>query len=66
MKIILTCGHAVATLSAGYPVMTKAANKYGERAVSHRVVCGDCQSIYKQQGECFDTEDAAQEWLNEK
>jgi len=66
MKIILTCGHAVPALSAGYPVMTKAVDKYGEKAVSHRVVCGDCHSVYRQQGEFFETEDHAQEWLLKK
>ncbi len=66
MRIILTCGHAVDSLDAGYTLMTKAADRNGEKAVSHRLVCADCHSGYKAQGQTFETEAQAQKWLLEK
>jgi hypothetical protein len=66
MNIILTCGHKVDSLDRAYPVMTKAFDNRGEKAVSHRVVCGSCEDMYRQQGEFFETEDHAQEWLLKK
>jgi len=63
MNIILSCGHKVESLDRAYPVMTKAFDNRGEKAVSHRVVCGSCEDMYRQQGEIFDTEQDATEWF---
>jgi len=46
--------------------MTKAADRNGEKAVSHRLVCANCHSGYKEQGQTFETESQAQKWLLEK
>jgi len=66
MKIILTCGHLVNSLEAGYTLMTKAADRNGEKAVSHRTVCADCYNTYNREGLGFDTAEQAQDWLLEK
>jgi hypothetical protein len=62
-KIILSCGHEVDDFDDGYEVMVKATDRRGEKAISYMVVCGACEDRYRQSGDLFDHENAADAWL---
>jgi hypothetical protein len=61
--IILSCGHEVSNFNKSFNVLTKATSREGEKAISYSCVCGSCEDIYRQNGQLFDTEVKAYEWL---
>jgi hypothetical protein len=46
--------------------MTKGIDRYGERAIEYQTVCGPCEDRYRQQGQIFDFEEVAHQWVLKK
>jgi hypothetical protein len=63
-RIILSCGHEVFDFKHSYHTMTKGTDRYGERAIVYQTVCGTCEDRYRQQGQIFDFEEVAYQWVS--
>jgi hypothetical protein len=63
-RIILSCGHEVFDFKHSYHTMTKGTDKYGDRAIVYQTVCGTCEDRYRQQGQIFDFEEVAYQWVS--
>jgi len=63
-RIILSCGHEIYNFTQSYQIMTKGTDRYGERAIIYQTVCGPCEERYRQQGQIFDFEEVAYQWVS--
>lgn len=61
--IILSCGHSVNDFDHSYNVIVKATDRFGDKALAYKIVCGPCKDQYRQAGELFDNDDQANSWL---
>lgn len=62
-KIILSCGHEVDDFDHAHNIIVRATGRSGEKALAYLIVCGSCEDGYRQQGDIFDDESAAEQWL---
>ena len=65
-NFILSCRHEVTDIDHSYQIMTKEVDRYGEKAIGYRTVCGSCEDSYRQRGEIFDTEEDAFAWIRQE
>jgi len=63
-RIILSCGHEIYNFTQSYQIMAKGTDRYGERAIIYQTVCGPCEERYRQQGQIFDFEEVAYQWVS--
>lgn len=64
--IILTCGHEVSDFAHAYDIIHKGWASDGSRAMSYSTVCGPCEDRYRQHGDLFDTQQQAEEWIQDE
>jgi len=65
-RIILSCGHEVYDFPHAYHIMTKGTDRYGARAIVYQTVCGVCEDMYRREGNIFDDEETAYQWVSNK
>jgi len=65
-RIILSCGHEVYDFPHAYHIMTKGTDRYGARAIVYQTVCGACEDMYRREGDIFDFEEVAYQWVSNK
>jgi hypothetical protein len=46
--------------------MTKGTDRYGARAIVYQTVCGVCEDMYRREGNIFDDEETAYQWVSNK
>jgi hypothetical protein len=46
--------------------MTKGTDRYGDRAIVYQTVCGACEDMYRREGNIFDFEEVAYQWVSNK
>ena len=61
--IFATCGHEVFGERAFTGFYVKYHTKEGQRALSYRVVCPECEKWYRKNNLILDTEKERQDWL---
>ena len=64
MTITATCGHRIPDNDEKYSVTCKGWTRTGDRCLSYRVVCLDCQEIYRKGNWVLDNEAEEQAWVN--